>query len=179
MKLKYQLDRKDKKTVLGRTVYRIKALKAFANVHIGDKGGYIESMCNLSQNGDCWVYDKAVVCGEGYVFDNATVRNRAIISGGLVYDKARVGDDTVMTGGSVWGNTSCLGYARIEVGNSFGGDSVVRLAEPPPEIEGTPEPEPSTIAPVVKQQKRGDRLSIKDMGNGAYHWGSQRLINYE
>ena len=38
--------------LLGRTLYRIEALKDFGDVKEGDKGGYVESEDNLSQNGN-------------------------------------------------------------------------------------------------------------------------------
>ena len=43
----------------GKTLYRIEALKSFNDgwVKKGEKGGYIEKEDNLSQDGDCWVYD--------------------------------------------------------------------------------------------------------------------------
>ena len=34
---------------LGRTLHRIEAIRTFRNVKIGDKGGFIESEHNLSQ----------------------------------------------------------------------------------------------------------------------------------
>lgn len=67
--------------VTGKTLYRIKAIKDFSDVKAGDIGGYIESESNLSQEGDCWIYDDAVVCGYGHVFDNAQVRDNAFIQG--------------------------------------------------------------------------------------------------
>ena len=45
----------------GRKLYRIRALKDFANIKKGDLGGYIESEYNLSQNGNGWIYDNAKV----------------------------------------------------------------------------------------------------------------------
>lgn len=44
-----------------RKLYRIEALKDFSNVKKGDKGGFVESEENLSQNGDCWIYGNAKV----------------------------------------------------------------------------------------------------------------------
>ena len=41
--------------VNGITLYRIEALKDFANVKKGDKGGFVEKESNLFQSGDCWV----------------------------------------------------------------------------------------------------------------------------
>ena len=51
----------------GYTFYRIEALRDFSDVKKGDKGGFVENEENLSQNGDCWVYNNAKV------FDNAKV----------------------------------------------------------------------------------------------------------
>ena len=59
--------------VNGKTLYRIKSLKDFGNVKKGDKGGFIEKECNLSQSGDCWVYDNAKVYNNAKVFDNADI----------------------------------------------------------------------------------------------------------
>ena len=65
--------------VSGRNLYRIKALKSFEDVKIGDFGGFIENEDNLSQDGNAWVYDDAKV------FDNAKVYNNA-----KVFDNAKV-----------------------------------------------------------------------------------------
>lgn len=57
----------------GRTLYRIEALKDFADVCKGDKGGFVESENNLSQVYDCWVYGSAGVYGNAKVYGNAEV----------------------------------------------------------------------------------------------------------
>ena len=54
----------------GKKLYRIEALKDFADVKKGDLGGFIETDHNLSHNGNCWVYDDAVVYGCSVVFGN-------------------------------------------------------------------------------------------------------------
>lgn len=81
------------------TLYRIQALKDFDNVGKGDFGGYIEKEYNLSQDGDCWVYDdsmiydyatvegNAKVFGESSVYDNANVYGNA-----RVYDRVTIND---------------------------------------------------------------------------------------
>ena len=88
--------------VEGRTLYRIEALKSFNDgwVKKGSKGGYIEKEDNLSQEGDCWVYDFGKVYGDAKVIDNASVSNHAevygnaIISGdAMVYSEAHVYDN--------------------------------------------------------------------------------------
>ena len=67
------------------TLYRIQALKDFDDVQKGDLGGYIEEEYNLSQKGDCWIYDDSTV------YDYATVEGNARVSGNSnVYDHANV-----------------------------------------------------------------------------------------
>lgn len=87
MEKKYRLLEDDTITVCGRTLYRIEALMDFANVKKGDKGGYVESENNLSQEGNCWVYNKArvfedaFVCGDAHVYGKARVLGNAWVSG--------------------------------------------------------------------------------------------------
>ena len=54
-------------------VYRIRALRAFADVKIGDLGGFVETKQNLSNMGNAWVYGNAEVCSDARVCDNARV----------------------------------------------------------------------------------------------------------
>ena len=60
-------------------VYRIRALRAFADVKIGDLGGFVETKQNLSNMGNAWVYGNAKVygnaevCGDAKVCDNANI----------------------------------------------------------------------------------------------------------
>ena len=60
---------------------RITALKNFSNVKKGDKGGLIEKEENLSQDGDCWIYEDARVYGKAKVFGDAKVEGNAKICG--------------------------------------------------------------------------------------------------
>ena len=125
--------------VNGKTLYRIKSLKDFGNVKKGDKGGFIEKECNLSQSGDCWVYDNAKVYNNAKVFDyadiygNAEIFGNAIVSGkarvygnakvyhyAMVYDDAEVCDNAIISGNAevyhdaaVYGNARVFGNAEI------------------------------------------------------------------
>lgn len=54
--MKYKLLENDTIDYIGNTLYRIEALKDFGNVKAREKGGYIASVNNLSQDGDAWVY---------------------------------------------------------------------------------------------------------------------------
>lgn len=42
-------------------LYRIQALKSFSDVKEGDIGGFVQGENNLSQFGNCWIYDYAEV----------------------------------------------------------------------------------------------------------------------
>ena len=125
--------------VNGKTLYRIKSLKDFGNVKKGDKGGFIEKECNLSQSGDCWVYHNAKVYNNAKVFDyadiygNAEIFGNAIVSGNarvygnakvyhyaMVYDDAEVCDNAIISGNAevyhdaaVYGNARVFGNAEI------------------------------------------------------------------
>ena len=100
---------------LGRILHRIEALCTFDDVKIGDKGGFIESENNLSQEGTCWVYnnakvlEQAVVSGDACIYDNAVVCGNA-----LVYDNAEVaGRAIVRSNTKIYGNASISGHAII------------------------------------------------------------------
>ena len=82
----------------GRTLHRIQALKDFGDVKAGDIGGWIESERNLSQNGDCWIYDEAKVFDDAQVFGDAKVSGNA-----EVYYDAKVFDNTEIKNGSILG----------------------------------------------------------------------------
>ena len=78
--------------LMGITMYRIKALIDFADVKAGDLGGYVEKESNLSQIGNAWVNDEAMVYNEALVSDNAVVSGRA-----LVADNAQVSGNAVVS----------------------------------------------------------------------------------
>lgn len=66
---KYELTEETTVTVLGKTLYRIKAVRDFGSVKAGDLGGYIEKEGNLSHSGDAWVFDNVEVYGDAEVFN--------------------------------------------------------------------------------------------------------------
>ncbi|WP_375611582.1 hypothetical protein [Bartonella sp. AA9NXGY] len=79
---KYQLTNeikqiKDRITKKITNLYRIKALKDFDDVKVGDLGGYIEKESNLSHDGNFWVYDNAWVYGNAKVSYHAKVWGKA------------------------------------------------------------------------------------------------------
>lgn len=96
-------------------LYRIRALKDFGDVKAGDLGGYIESERNLSQEGDCWVYDKAKVTDEAKIYGNAKIKGYVVISDNAeVFDNAKVYDYAEVSGNAkVYGNAQVEDSAKI------------------------------------------------------------------
>lgn len=75
----------------GHKVYRIKALKDFADVKAGDYGGFVEGYHNLSQEGTCWIYDNSCV-----VDDSRVERSAKVMEGSIVREASIVTDDAVL-----------------------------------------------------------------------------------
>ena len=67
--------------MLGRTLFRIKALVAFGDVKEGELGGFVEKEENLDQRGDAWVFDDARVFGDAQVSGAARVFGDAWVFG--------------------------------------------------------------------------------------------------
>lgn len=101
--------------VNGRTLYRIEALKDFANIKKGDKGGFIENEKNLSQSDDCWVYGNARVYNNAVVYDNAKVYNNAnVLNNAKVYGNAQVYDNAwVYDNAQVYNNAKVFENAEV------------------------------------------------------------------
>lgn len=74
--MKYKLTGETKE-VDGTTLYRIEALVSFRYAKAGEKGGWIESEDNLSQEGDAWVSDDAQIFGEAQVSGDSRVSSGA------------------------------------------------------------------------------------------------------
>ena len=72
--------------------YRPMAVKNFSDVSFGELGGFVQSYHNLSQSGNCWVYNKA------RVFDNARISENAKVFNAIVKNNSIVSGDTIITG---------------------------------------------------------------------------------
>ena len=99
-------------------LHRIRALKDFTlnafggDVKAGDLGGWVESEDNLSQKGKCWVSGNAKVYGGAKVYEDALVKNRALVYGNAkVYGGAKVLEDA-----EIYGDAKVHGTAYV-----FGG----------------------------------------------------------
>ena len=108
-------------------VYRIRALRAFADVKIGDLGGFVETKQNLSNMGDAWVYGNAWVCSDARVCDNAKVYGNAEVYGDAwVYGNAEVyGDAWVYGNAKVYGNARVCDNAKVYGNAEVCGDAKV------------------------------------------------------
>ncbi|GAC42784.1 hypothetical protein [Paenibacillus popilliae] len=118
------------------TLHRIRAVRDFDDVKVGDVGGWIESEHNLSHNGDCWLYGNSKVfeCGQvggnakikhSNVFNNAQILGNITVCSSNVYDSAvvigraqieqsQLGQHARISGGSQICKSRIGNYARIE-----------------------------------------------------------------
>ena len=94
---KYELIKESKTMFEGIEIYRIRALKDFSDVRTGDIGGWVCSEDNLSQNGNCWIYDNAKCLDDARVYYNAKMYDNAIMyDDAMMYDNSRMFNNTIM-----------------------------------------------------------------------------------
>ena len=102
----------------GHTLHRIRAIKDFGTVKAGELGGWIESGHNLSQDGDCWIYDNATVYDNAIISDDATACDNA-----AVCEYATVGGHAAVCGcAAVCDDTDYAvvqGFGRIQRTTTF------------------------------------------------------------
>ena len=130
---KYELITEDTIGVANSTLYRIRALRDFADVKAGDLGGYVESEANLSQIGDCWLYgrakayENAMVWGDARVEDFACVfGNAEVLGDAKVYDNARIyGNAKVFGGAQVYDDAALFGDCTVSEQAHVYGDAVI------------------------------------------------------
>ena len=120
MDMKYRIT-SETRVVDNITLHRIECVTAFDGIECGEKGGWIASEKNLSQDGNAWVYDNAMV------FDNARVDDNAKVFGySTVFDNARVDDNATVCGhATVYGNATVYGHAEVGDDATVGGNAKV------------------------------------------------------
>ena len=131
---KYEFTRETKELVLlGVTLHRIRALvdivdKRYGTIKAGAFGGWIEKEENLSQEGNCWVYDNACVFGNAKVYDNARILDNARVFGNAkVYDNARIrANAQVYDNAKIYDNAQALEKAQIWGNAQIYGDACIR-----------------------------------------------------
>lgn len=119
------------KQLNAKKLHRIVALRDIPRhgVKKGDLGGYIENEDNLSQEGDCWIAEEAIVCDfteregdyiyredKGSVVGNGIVTGQSIVAGGrvegaVVGDALLIGKVIVTKTGRVEGNSIAVGWS--------------------------------------------------------------------
>ena len=125
--LKYELTDIGHPHVLG--LHRIRALRDIpvVGVKAGDLGGWVESEKNLSQHGDSWVGDGALVFNEARVHGNAQAYGKArafgnaqiygesqIYGNAWAYENARIyGNASVYDDVHAFGNAQIYGRAQM------------------------------------------------------------------
>ena len=94
---KYELIKESKTMFAEREIFRIRALKDFEDVKAGDVGGWVCSYNNLSQEGNCWIYDDAKCLDDARVYDNAVMCGNAVMFGNAkMFDNAKMSDSSIM-----------------------------------------------------------------------------------
>ena len=99
---------------------RPKALKDFSDVSKGDVGGYVQHYYNLSQKGNCWVYESAVVSRNGLITDNAKISdlvhitdNAKVTENAEVSGSTEICDDVIVTKNAFISNNTILTGNKI------------------------------------------------------------------
>lgn len=100
------------------TLYRIQALKDFDDVKAGDKGGFIEYTENLSQEGNCWIYDDSIAMGSTWIERDAKVRRKSIICNSVISESANIIESYIFAGSNVYGRT-------LVISSKVGGNSIL------------------------------------------------------
>jgi hypothetical protein len=111
------------------TLYQIQALKDFNDVKKGDLGGWIEKEDNLSQDGDCWVYEEACVFENARVYGEAWISEEARVFGDTyIYEEARVyGEAWISEEACVFGDARLSGNYNYTQGWFIGGDDTGKI----------------------------------------------------
>ena len=112
--------------LLGHTLYRIQAVRDFADVKSGDLGGFIESTSNLSQSGNCWIYDNACVFGNASVSIDAKVKDHAVVYntykntlGDSRLNRTSVSDSAVVENRAIVRNRAMIKHFAVVSGNAI------------------------------------------------------------
>lgn len=100
---KYELVPETVTKFYSKPMYRIRALKDFSDVKKGQYGGYVESEDNLSQLGNCWIYDNSIVGSGSRVLDNAIVKDSSKVING-----SEISDDAIIEKGSLIDESSVV-----------------------------------------------------------------------
>ena len=110
--MKYQTINQKRYLPDGRCLSRIVAKRDFGNIKKGTLGGFIEDTHNLSQTGNCWIGEKAMVYGFARISKDAIVRGQAVVK-----DRVIVTDNAVVEGNTLLDQHVFVG-GHAYIGNS-------------------------------------------------------------
>mgnify|MGYP003627980356 CR=1 FL=1 len=111
--MKYELG--ESKVFMGIEVYRVVALKSFGNVTKGDIGGWVEDEDNLSQQGNCWIFDEAMAVNRSMVAGNAEMHDYSkMLDDSMIWDHSRMYDNAQMCNNSgMYDNSKMLNNSEM------------------------------------------------------------------
>lgn len=113
--------------VNGKKLFRIKALRSFGIVKVGDLGGFIEKEANLDNDGYAWIFGNAKVFDNAKVFGDAWVDGSAQIYGdSQVFENAWIKDNAqVYDHAWIYGHSEVFGKAQIFTDSCVCGNAIV------------------------------------------------------
>ena len=109
--MKYDILIDEEYTIIynGRILHRIRALKDFDDVKTGDIGGYVQTEDNLSQYGNCWIYDNAKCMDKAKCTDDSKMYDNS-----RMYNNSKMCDYSRMFGNSeMCDNSRMCDYSRM------------------------------------------------------------------
>lgn len=124
--MKYELTNKTR-VVRDVTLRQIRAVKPFSNIKKGSLGGFVQSLQNLSQQGNCWISRNAIVMGQARIENFARITGYSIVRGqAVVRDHAKVRGCAEVTGQSVIQDRAII-CDRVKIFNApiIGGRSMI------------------------------------------------------
>lgn len=152
------------------TVRRVVAVRDFGDVKKGDVGGCVQSYRNLSQKGDCWIYDEAVAEEQTRVYENAKLKGNANMWGWnysnsdepntLLHGNAVIDGYVNFSGGEVSGN------ARVE--GDFADDTWILYTQ----VEGDARVLPGS-------ELRGCTILSDEIIIGKHYWRWEKEDQFE
>jgi len=106
--MKYIINKDRELTLQGVHLYRV------VRCSDGLVGGYVEKASNLSTEGDCFIYDDAMVFGNARVEGNAEVAHNSIVCGSaIIKDEAMVMHKSVINGFAKVRNNAVVNDVRV------------------------------------------------------------------
>ena len=104
-------------------LHRIRALRDVGTeVKQGDLGGFVEHEGNLSfePGDDAWVFDNAIIAGDGYADKGTRLKGQAVVCGNayvshgsMLYGDAKAEDDAYLQGVTMLGSARASGHSVL------------------------------------------------------------------